>query len=172
MAYENVNGQWPEGTDFGRSLKPTPEEATRAARRLYRFAMKRPWTGKVVVTSGRRHTWIRRGVLYVNPDERGGGWHEVVHSMSHLCAFRLHPGAAGHGYQHAFVEKEMIAHVVRSGWLNGKLRSKAKPAPDPRDVKRERMAARLKAWEAKARRADRAVTKLRRALARMDRRDA
>jgi hypothetical protein len=168
MAYESVNGQWPAGTNDGRDLKPTPQEAISAARRLYRFGMKKPWRGEIKLTSGRRVTWVRRGVLYVNPDERGcGGWHEIVHSMSHLVARRLHGEA--HGHRHAWIEKEMIAHVVASGWLDGKLRRAEKPPVDRAAMKRERLAARLKAWESKARRADRAVAKLRRQLARLDR---
>lgn len=135
--YVSVNNQWPEGTREGRDLKPTSQEAMTAARRLYRFAMKKPFAGKVVLTSGNRYTWIRRGVLYVNPDlgggdpvcfvdgvpqPRGGGWHELVHLMSHLCANRLFPHAKGHGHQHESLERDMIAHVVESGWLEGKLK--------------------------------------------------
>jgi hypothetical protein len=164
MAYESVNAQWPAGTRDGRDLKPTPQEAMAAAKRLYRFGMKKPFRGKVVLTSGKRHTWIRNHVLYVNPDEgwSGGGWHEIVHSMSHLCAQRLFPNADGHGHQHAFLEKEMIAHVVASGWLDGKLRRDPKPVPDKAAIKRERTAAAIRRWEAKQRRAANALKKLRR----------
>jgi hypothetical protein len=110
--YHSVNGAWPEGTNDGRDLKPTPQEAISAAKRLYRLAMKRPFRGKVELTSGNRQTWMRCGVLYVNPDEQdrwrgGGGWHELVHSMSHLCARKLHPNAKPHDPQHVFLEKEM-----------------------------------------------------------------
>lgn len=43
--YRAVNSKWPEGTRDGRDLKPTPQESVTAARRLYRYIMKRPFTG-------------------------------------------------------------------------------------------------------------------------------
>lgn len=168
--YQSVNSQWPAGTNDGKDLKPTPEEATRAAKRLYRLAMKRPFKGKIKITSGRRTTWIRSGVFYVNPDYRGGGWHELVHMISHYCAFRLHPNVKAHSTQHAFVERELIAHVVKSGWLAGKL-AKAIPAPpvDRRAVRRARLETRRAAWTTKAKRAKTALAKITAALKRLDR---
>ena len=160
--YQSVNGAWPEGTNEGRDLKPTPQEAMSGARRLYRKAFGRPFKGTMKLTSGRRVTWIRRGVFYVNPDERGnGGWHEIVHSVSHYACNRLHPNAKGHGAQHAFIERELIQYVVDSGWLEGKLRRPEKPPTDARTIKAERVAQRLAAWEAKHRRAETALRKLR-----------
>jgi hypothetical protein len=55
--YHSVNSRWPEGTHEGRDLRPSPQEAVAAARRLYRFAMKKPFPGKVRITSGNRYTW-------------------------------------------------------------------------------------------------------------------
>lgn len=180
--YHSVNGAWPENTNDGRDLKPSPQEAMSAAKRLYRLAMKKPFRGKVVLTSGRRRTWIKYGIMYVNPDEggglnrhvkllggvpymrKGGGWHELVHSMSHYCAYRLYPRAKPHGPQHAFLEKEMIDHVVKSGWLDGKLKrpEKQKEPIDIRQVRNDRIQARIRTWEAKRKRAERALVKLRR----------
>lgn len=176
--YHSVNGAWPEGTNDGRDIKPTPQEAMSAAKRLYRFAMKRPFKGKVKLTSGNRYTWIKSGVLYVNPDQgagivnrhlggklmrSGGGWHELVHAMSHYCASRLYPRGKPHGAQHAFLEKEMIEHVVNSGWLEGKLKRPEKPQPeiDVKQIRRDRVLRRIEAWEAKRRRAENALKKLR-----------
>lgn len=168
--YGTVNAAWPDGTNDGRDLKPTPQEALAAAKRLYRFAMKRRFRGKVKLTSGRRHTWVYSGVLYVNPDEAGGGWHEIVHSLSHYCAyylFRHRPGqehnnkVRPHGPQHAFLEKEMINYVIKSGWLEGKLKREPKPKKDPRLVKAERVLLGIKKWERKAKLAATKLKKLR-----------
>lgn len=168
--YQSVNSRWPEGTNDGRDLKPTPQEAMSAARRLYRFAMKRPFKGKMRVTSGNRYTWIRSGVFYVNPDYRGGGWHELVHLISHQMAHRLYPGAKSHGGRHAFVEREMVEHVVSSGWLDGKLKSKATgpKTPDPIAA----IDAKVKRWETKRRRAETALRKLKRQRAYYERKAA
>jgi hypothetical protein len=167
--YQSVNGEWPEGTNDGRDLKPTPQEALSAAKRLYRFAMKKPFRGKVVLTSGRRDTLIRRHVMYVNPDrkswfDKGGGWHEIVHGLSHYCAYRLYPGSKPHDSRHAFLEREMIKHVVSSGWLEGKLRRPEKPKAkvDLKEVRRKRIEKRLVEWAAKRKRAETALKKLRR----------
>lgn len=165
MAYESVNGAWPAGTNEGRALKPNPQEAVTAVKRLWRFAMKRPCPLKVVAVAGRRLSGITSGVYHINPDERGGGWHEVVHDVSHRCAWRLHPGVKTHSTQHAFLEREMIAYAVRSGWLDGKLRRPerpAKPKPNPAEVRYQRVLAAIARWEAKRRRAVNALKRLER----------
>jgi hypothetical protein len=66
--YHGVNSQWPEGSNQGRNLKPTPQEAMAGARRLYRLVFKKPFKGEIKLTSGRRYTFIRRGVMYRTPE--------------------------------------------------------------------------------------------------------
>lgn len=162
MAYESVNGAWPAGTNDGRDLKPTPQEAIAGFRRLYRIAFGRPYRGKIILASGNRRTWYGgpgRSVR-VNPDERGGGWHEIVHSVSHMAS-RYHY-RENHGYRHAFIERELIKAVVERGWLDGKLKREPKIKP-PVDRKAAALAITLtaiKRWEAKKRRAETALRKL------------
>lgn len=157
MAYERVNGAWPE------TVPPlTGPEAVSAAKRLYRFAMKKPFSrlnGKWTITSGRRRNRVWRWT--VNPDR---GWKDLVHHLSHLCHRRLRPAADPHGPQHAFLEREMIEYVVQSGWLDGKLRRTEKPKPgaDIRAIRRQRVLERMEAWERKRKRAETALKKLRR----------
>jgi hypothetical protein len=115
----------------------------------------------VRLTSGRRYTWIRNHVLHVNPDFRDGGWHELVHLLSHYCAHKLFPNAKGHGPQHAEVERDMITHVVQSGWLDGKLKRPETPKPDRKVKKLDSVERRLKLWETKRKRAETAIRKLR-----------
>lgn len=167
--YQSVNGAWPDGTREGRDLKPTPKEALSGARRLYRIAFGRPFRGRMKLTSGRRYTYIRNGVFYVNPDqatfdELGGGWHEIVHGISHFASARLYPKAGGHGPQHAFIERELIKAVTTKGWLEGKLKRPDKPKAevDTKAVRRQRVLERMDAWERKRKRAETALRKLRR----------
>lgn len=159
MSYEHVNGAWPVAQNL---LPPlTAQEAVSAARRLYRLAMKQSFKGKVKITSGRNYTYIRYGVLRVNPER---GWWILVHGLSHHCSRRLFPGSKPHDHQHAFLEKTLIEHVVNSGWLDGKLKRPEKPKPeiDVRVVRHQRIAARMERWEAKRKRAEQALKKLRR----------
>lgn len=155
--YSGVNGTWPA------ELPPlTGQEAIAAAKRLWRFALKRPLrVTRWQVTSGNRRNRILAGK--VNPDR---GWHDLVHHISHRVHYRLHPGAKPHDGmgRHAFIERELIQHVVESGWLTGKLRRPAKPKPvvDARAVRYGRVLARITAWEGKAKRAENALKKLRR----------
>jgi len=164
MAYERVNGAWPEGTNDGRNIKPTPQEALIGFRRLWRKAFGKPYKGKLILASGNRRTWYgsKSGTIRVNPDERGsGGWHEIVHSVSHMAAYSLYKEA--HGHRHAFIERELIDYVVKSGWLEGKLLRAKKPKPQI-DKKEQRLAsinARIKRWESKRKRAETALKNLR-----------
>jgi hypothetical protein len=150
--YDTVNATWP--TDLPTL---TPREAITAAKRLYRFGMKRPFRGKVKLTSGNRYTWPRGGVLYVNPDR---GWPHLVHMISHLVHRRTHADKRPHDFRHEFLEGEMVRHVVKSGWLTGKLRRPEKAKPQVRQVRYDRILARLSSWERKAKRAATAIRKL------------
>lgn len=168
MAYEHVNAAWPETLPA-----LTGQEAMSAAKRLYRFAMKRPFRGKMKLTSGRRYTWIRCGVFHVNPEgQHFGGWKDLVHCISHYCTHRLHPKAKSHGPQHAWIERTMIEHVVNSGWLDGKLKRQEKTKQDPKTTRHQNVLTRLARWEAKKRRAETALRKLRRQQAYYERQEA
>jgi hypothetical protein len=93
--------------------------------------MKRSLKIPVKVTTGNRETWVRRGVFYVNPNNRTTlqpGWHDIVHSVSHYCHRRMFPRHKPHDGRgtHAWIERTMIGHVVNLGWLEGKLKRAAR----------------------------------------------
>lgn len=155
VPYANVNGEWPQG-----KLPPlTGDEAIAAVKKLLRFA-KVTFRGSFRIGSGNRHCWPRRGVWTVNPDR---GWHHLVHAVSHYCHRRLRPGYKPHDGRHAMLEREMIQHVVSSGWLEGKLRKAEKPAPSKPDKQRDKLSGildRIARWESKERRCKTALAKL------------
>src|SRR4051812_46509336 len=146
--YQSVNGKWPESTREGRDLVPTEQEAITGAKRLYRKAMGKAFKGKVKATSGRRYTWIRSGVMYVKPNMDGkGGWHEIVHGLSHYAARRLWGEA--HGARHAFIERELVEYVMTHGFLEGKLKRETKPKPPVKELRYTSIITRIKKWETK-----------------------
>jgi hypothetical protein len=167
--YHAVNSQWPAAVP-----ELTGPEAIAAAKRLYRFAMKRSFKGKFQLVSGNRYTWIWSGKFLVNPKYTGrgavNGRHDLVHFISHLCSSRLHPNAKSHGPQHHFLEKEMVEYVIRSGWLEGKLKRPKRAKASPVTIRAGRIEAGIKRWTAKLRRAETALRKLRRRKAYYERR--
>lgn len=168
--YQSVNGKWPEGTNDGRDIVPSEQEAISGAKRLYRKAFGKPFRGKVKTTSGRNYTYVRRHVLYVNPNQKSwagnGGWHEIVHGLSHYAARSIWNEA--HGARHAFIERELIEYVVAHGFLEGKLRSKAKPKPEKKIEKHAALLTKIQRWESKLKRAQNALKKLNRTLVRYE----
>jgi hypothetical protein len=158
MAYDPVNRQWPEVLPV-----PTGQEAISAVRRLYRFAMKKPFRGKFKLTSGNRYTWVKNHVYYVNPQgHHFGGWKDLVHDVSHRCHSILRPKDRAHDPRHEYLERDMVAYVLAQGWLDGKLRREPKPAPDPKVVKLASIEERIKRWRTKQKRAATALKKLER----------
>lgn len=110
-------------------------ESIAAARKLYRTAMGKPWTGKVQLTSGRRYTWVRNGVLFVNPDMQQRecrGLRALIHDLSHYCHSQLHPNDAAHSRRQAQLEGRMVKAALSRGFLEGKLKPKEKMAPEPK----------------------------------------
>lgn len=159
--YRRVNAAWPADVP-----KLSEREAIRAARRLYRFEFGKPWPEEhVLVSSGNRRVWIRRGFLVVNPDL---GWKDLVHDLSHLFHYRRLPDVRPHGPDHARLELRLIKEVVRRGWLSGALRDPAPTPPPPPEVaalraRQARVAsldARILRWERKRKRAETALRKL------------
>lgn len=163
VRYARVNAVWPSGP----LPKLDPAEAISAVRRLYTKFAGKPYVGRFKATSGNRRTWATfqagkkrmEWVYFVNPDQ---GWREMVHDVSHYVE------RAGHSSSHARTEAAMIDHVVRSGWLDGKLKPRAKPPVDKQAVKRTALERRLKTWTTKAKRAETAIKKIRATLKRMD----
>lgn len=164
--YSRVNAAWPA------ELPPlTPDEAIAAARKLYRFAKGRSYTGTVYATTGRRYSGFTSKGLAVNAGGPGfahyGGWESMAHSLSHHFAAHL-----PHGGAHARLEIRMIKEVIKRGWLSGSLKKSerpAKPKPDAKALKYARTVAGITRWEAKQRRAQNALKKLRRSLAAQNR---
>jgi len=163
--YATVNAVWPDTIPA-----MTGPEAITAFKRLYRIAMGRRWKGKVALTSGRRYNWTRRVngigpfIFFVNPQgHHMGGWKDLCHDLSHFAHQNINPKRRPHDFRHAFIEKTLIEHVVRSGWLEGKLRRPEKPKPevDKIDVRAQRVEARIKTWTTKEKRAKTALKKLR-----------
>jgi hypothetical protein len=152
-----VNALWPD------TLPPlTGAEAERAAKRLYRVALQKPCKLPTRITSGRNRSYIRAGVLRVNPAQ---GWREFVHDLSHTFFARTKEGRANrpHSGQHASLERLLIRHVLAHGWLDGALRPAPQPAtakPSAPALRYARTLAAIARWEAKAKRAKTALAKL------------
>jgi len=158
--YREINAVIPKDAP-----KPTPQEMLAGARRLvsllYRVAReegcligKRSFVFKL--TSGRRYSRHRDGVFYVNPEK---GWVSLCHSLSHWATYKWYGEA--HGPTHAYIEKVLVEYVAKN-FLDGQLRKEPKPEVPAKLLRASRISERIKLWEAKAKRAERALAKLRR----------
>lgn len=175
-----VNSLW--GMPREKLPKPTGPEALAGCRMLLRegfrfYGMTKEAKTKRAfkLTSGNRRTnpvegarWfkgkLRPQVWAVNPDECGHGWAEIVHSVGHWCHGCKYPKLGGHDISHAAIERHLIKFVLNRGWLDGKLKRERtpKPKPDVKAVRYQRVLDQTKTWEAKLKRAQTALKKLRR----------
>lgn len=163
--YRRVNAAWPA------QLPPlTPIEAIRAARKLYRFALGATFPAQNVrLTSGRRYSYIRRGIMFVNPGGHSAGsrrgWEALVHDLSHYFDNRLSPDTRPHASAHARLEIRLIKEVVARGWLGGSLKDEERTETTaavaaPQAEKLGRVLRLMEGWEKKRRRAENALRKL------------
>jgi hypothetical protein len=53
-----------------------------------------------------------------------------VHDISHWAGRRLYADYNPHDHRHAFIERKLAEHVVRSGWLDGKLKREPTQKPE------------------------------------------
>ena len=144
-------------------VPPSPEEAIKGFKILYRAATGRTFKGVIKITSGNRHTWCRRGVWTLNPNDTNsffGGWREIVHSMSHWFHSRNNPSLAPHHPKQAYLERKLTEVALRRGFLDGKLKPKPKPPVDELAVAMQRLEAREKSWATKHKRATNALARL------------
>jgi hypothetical protein len=158
----------------------SPEESILAARKLYRHAMGKAWTGKWAVVTGRRHTWPRRGTFYVNPDRPWGerGLRGIIHMIAHWCHRRLHPGDKPHSIRQLRLEAKLTKFALARKWHEGTLKKepKAEPVkvekaqPDRIMQRYHRMSARRDKWEKELTRARRLLTKAQREVRAYERR--
>ena len=174
-----VNSKWPSNMPV-----PTDQEALSGARRLYKKATGKRWTGKVKITRGNRHTWIRWDgdvdgsrrnqvdTLFVNPNKFGRGWREIVHSIAHLAHHELNYNDRPHTHKQLYIERDLTDFVLASGWLNGKLKAPAKAKPDVIAIRYNRMLARKINWTKKLKRAQNAVRKIDKEIKDYERRHA
>lgn len=128
--YRQINKAWPHPIPV-----PTPDEAVRGVKKLlkraHEFAIE---NGAIpsrrtlglrrykfeVVKDKRRHTSLREGVWYVNPNEKHctleceGGWAEIVHKISHWAQKQYWPHAGQHGYVHAEIEYDLANYTIEN----------------------------------------------------------
>jgi hypothetical protein len=164
LAHARDRGLWDRLVNdrFG-SAQPilSPEESIVAARKLYRHAMGKAFPGKVELTSGNRYTWVRRGVLMVNPDKRerdARGLRAIIHDMSHYCHRRLHPNDSPHSPRQARLEGRLVKFALERGWTDGALKRDPpapKAKPDVVEQRYRRMVARRDKWAREIERAKR-----------------
>jgi hypothetical protein len=125
---QHVNSKW-----NGEQPILSAEESILAAKKLYRHIMKKEPPYRIRITSGNRYTWVRRGVLSINPDKREmrcRGLRALIHDLSHWCHSRLHPGDSAHSKRQMIIERRMVAFAIKRDWGHGGLK-KPEPAPKP-----------------------------------------
>lgn len=150
--YDDVNAAWPADLPT-----ITVADAGRVAQRLWRsFASKEGARAEGLRRYKRkpRRCW---GSTDRTRNSLSAGWRRTVHDVSHIMLEQANPLVKAHGTVHAELELRLIRHVLDKGWLAPK---PVKPKPDPRAVRHARVLAAIERWEAKARRADRALRKL------------
>jgi hypothetical protein len=157
---QNINTLW-----GGRRPVLSPADSLAAARKLWRHATGKGWKGEWKLTSGRRVTRPIRGTFYVNPNEPDDpGIRGIIHSISHVAHYRLHPKDAPHSIRQMRLEARLTKFAIKRGWHEPKLVEPVAPPPAPAkpDVvaqRYRRMVARRDKWAAELERAKRLLAK-------------
>lgn len=126
-------------------------------RAMWKKATGRKLTAKIRFGTGNRYTWIRNGVLTINPS---AGWKEINHDFTH-CIERRTTGDA-HSDTHLELERQGAELIKRKFLTEGP--QPEKPKPTTRELQEKRAAqveAGIERWEKKLRRANNALKKLR-----------
>lgn len=165
--YREVCAAWPDPMPI-----PTEREAIAGVKRLVRVAHRHAVEEGVHfglskyhyrITTGRRWTQMRNRTWHINCNGRYlGGWGDIVHCVSHWAHGKYWPREKSHGPRHVFIERMLTDYAIKH-FLDGKLVRplKPKPAVSAKAKRAASVTARIKKWEAKKRRAESALRKLR-----------
>lgn len=153
--YETTNAIWSRAGVKWHDRPLTQAEARRMAGVLWRLA------GRDIRRAHVENVWLTDGVR------------RLVHDMSHWVWRWKRPygDRRDHCFEHSTFEKTFSEEAIKRRWHVAPAPRRArpsKPAPDPVVVKRERLAAALKRWRTKAKRAATAIKKTERAMKRLD----
>jgi hypothetical protein len=183
--------------DAPRAPSMSDAEVALVAKTIYKLGMGRAFKGVVKLTKGNRHTWVYRSIgrrpgahstkeMRVNYEK---GWAEIIHGLSHYIHRRKpmkRRRKMPHSSQHSALELRLVRAVMSSIYfrdLRQKMIEKAIEAGplDRSDIRKiaermtakrlryQRVLARIKSWETKAKRAQTALRKLRRSRAAYER---
>lgn len=150
----------------------TREEATRAARKLYRhfggtehgsvdMIRRARWRSHYRSARGALPSWTSK--VPTSNTNNGKGWGALIHDVSHDIHDQRTPRLRPHDGAHAKLEAELAAYVVAKGWLAGTLKPSPKAAPTPHEKRVARLAnidKRIKKWTTRQKRATTALRKL------------
>lgn len=119
------------------------QESIAAAKKLYRHATGKSFTGKIRLTSGNRYTWVRRGVMSVNPDKveaQARGLRALIHDISHYCHRMKNPRDSAHSPRQARLEGRLVEFALSRGFVDGALKKEQPPPKAKPDVVQQRYA--------------------------------
>lgn len=136
--YQKVKEAWGDKALIAARAIPK-DRAVDVAKSIYQFMFGKSFQGEIKLTSGRRYTWVRRGVLFVNPDfkqSNASGWAALVHDLSHYGHARINPKNDGHGRVHAEFEAEIARYVVKK-YLGSSTFVQAPSVEAPKPVRRD-----------------------------------
>ena len=107
--------------------EPTFKESITIIKKLYRLIIGRtvPKHIKFKETSGRNHTWIRRGIWYINTEYPG--WRDIIHKVSHAIEYAKHNVHRPHTLQQFRIEKACVEYAYKNKWHMGTLKRETKP---------------------------------------------
>jgi len=166
VSYDDVNGAWGGITLPAVTLAETKPLFAKLIARFGKHPDKMPTAAPYWARKGRRvwaSTKPRDTRRYANGGHNGLG--RMIHDASHIVFEDHHPNLKTHSHVHAALELAMIQYAMRKGWHLPKAKPEPKPRPDKselRVLKLARTRASIERWEAKARRAENALRKLRR----------
>ncbi len=113
-----------------------------------------------------RTCWIATGKAGSPTNTLHKGWRRLAHDFSHRLHRYRYPGKRPHGSFHATVEAEIVAYILSTDWLGGTLAADTAPPVPTREARVsaeiDNLAARLKRWESKRKRAETAIIKIKR----------
>ena len=146
--------------------EPTFKECITVIKKLYRLVVGRPIAKHVKFkeTSGRNHTWIRKGTWYINTEYPS--WRDIIHAVSHAIEYANYHINRHHTLQQFRIEKRCVEYAYEHKWHMGVLKRETKPKVliDKDIMMIKRLEKNISSWETKIKRAETYMKKYRKQL--------